>query len=144
MSNTAKTRSTDGAVERAKVETAALAGGPISESDFIISRRNGQGYIESLLPRGEANAVPTKALLKLAGLSDARAMQKQIESERAKGALILSKGGDGGGYFLPTSRAEIARYEQTLRRRALSTLRTLKTARRALKLIDGQTTMEDY
>ena len=100
-------------------------------------------FIESLLPKGEENALCTADLMKMAGLSDKRALQHIIAQERAHGALILSKGGGRGGYFLAANRDEIAAYEKTLTRRALSTLKTLKTARAALREIEGQGSLFD-
>ena len=103
-----------------------------------------QGRIAALLPQGEKNAISTRALMELSGYATARQLQKQIEAERAAGALILST--TKGGYFCPSAgsagRNEIRRYEATLRRRAISTFRTLKTARRALAKLDGQLEVE--
>ena len=100
------------------------------------------GYVEAFLPRGERNAVSTLQLVALTGYHSARELQKQIEIERGRGALILSRSGNGGGYFMPSAgeagKREIAVYVRTLRARALNTLRTLKTARAALAQIDGQ------
>lgn len=118
-------------------ETAAAGNAPVSTSHFISANAKAQGRIEALLPRGESNALTTRQLVELTGKRDKRALQAQIEAERSSGALICSKGGGRGGYFLPENREEIARYEATLRRRALSTLRTLKAARRALHQIDS-------
>ena len=127
--------------ERA-AEMAAMAGATFSHDDFTTDAGRVQGFVEAFLPYGEQNAIPTRELVKLTGYRDARSLQAQIERERAAGALIASKCTEGGGYFIPRSRAEIARYEATLRRRALSTLRTLRAARRALKVIDGQERLE--
>ncbi len=99
-----------------------------------------KGFIESLLPHGEAHAIPTAQLVDLAGYRSVRELQKQIEKERAHGALILSS--STGGYFLPADRAEVVRYMLTLRRRALSTLRTLRSARHALRVCEGQEVLE--
>ena len=110
---------------------------------FTTDRGAFQGKIAALLPRGEVNAVSTADLMALAGFRTARQLQKQIETERAAGALILSA--STGGYYLPqlgeAGRAELIRYERTLRSRAIHTLRTLKTARRALRELDGQLEM---
>lgn len=115
-----------------------------SVSDFItLARARQAGLIEKLLPRGAKNAIPTAELVRLAGFRSARELQKEIEQERARGALILSRGGSDGGYFLPANRAEIASYEATLRRRALSTLRTLRAARRALREVEGQVRLSE-
>lgn len=105
-----------------------------------------QGFVESILMREKAQgagaAIRTDRLVKLAGLSDTRSLQAEIEKERATGALILSRSGSPGGYFLPSDgqagKHEIAAYVATLRARALNTLRTLKTAKRALRVLEGQ------
>ena len=87
---------------------------------------------------GEENATTTHELMRLAGITDSRDLRLRIEAERAAGALILSTCAGHGGYFLPLDRGEIERYVGTLRRRALSTLRTLRPAKRALRELDGQ------
>ena len=103
-----------------------------------------QGQIERLLPHGEENAIPTAALVQLAGAKTSRSPQGRIEAERQAGALILST--TKGGYFLPDAgekgKQEINAYVRTLRARALNTLRTLRAARAALEQIDGQQEME--
>ena len=104
------------------------------------------GRIEALLRHGEKNAIATQDLVKLAEARTARDLQSDIEQERIAGALILSKGGHGGGYFLPAEgeagRQEIAAFIRTLNARAVSTQRTLKAARRALASLDGQGQIE--
>lgn len=119
-------------------EPAASRGTTDSNKEYITAASRVQGPIESLLLYGETNAISTARLVQLAGMRDARQLQSQIERERIDGALILSRGGSGGGYFLPADRAEIAKYESTLRRRALSTLRTIRSARAALRVLPGQ------
>ena len=47
---------------------------------------------------GAENAIPTRTLVKLTGLS-VRDLRAQVAREREAGALILAKG--DGGYFLP-------------------------------------------
>ena len=63
------------------------------------------------------------------------------------GALILSKSGSGGGYYLPddgeAGRREIAAFVRTVNARAVNSLRTLKAARRALEIAEGQTNLFD-
>lgn len=107
---------------------------------------NKPGFVEGFLPQGEANAISTAQLVALTGYRSARELQKEIEHERAAGALILSRSGDGGGYFMPSEgeagKREIAVYVQTLRARAVNTLRTLRTARAALAELDGQEEIE--
>jgi hypothetical protein len=124
-----------------QVEAIAEKSGALISCGYDTTQGRGlQAPIADLLPRGEKNAIPTRELMSLSGYASARQLQKQIEAERAAGALILSA--STGGYFRPSAgevgRAEICRYEATLRRRAISTFRTLKTARRALRELDGQ------
>lgn len=94
------------------------------------------GFIESILPTGKENAVSTADLLKITGLSDRRTLQQIIERERRNGALILSRSSSPGGYYLPANQEELETFYRVNRAKALSTLRTLKPARLALK--DGQ------
>lgn len=134
--------------ERARMETAALTGATFSMSDFNTAAGGRQaGFVEALLPQGEAHAVPTSALVALTGYRNARELQKEIERERIAGALILSKSGNGGGYYLPddgeAGRREIAAFVRTVNARAVNSLRTLKAARRALKIAEGQTNLFD-
>ena len=127
------------------MDTGACNGTTLSGYQFITGAKHRQGFVESLLPCGAENAIPTAELVKACGFSSARELQKQIEAERLHGALILSRSGNGGGYFLPSEGAagqrEIAEYVNTLRARALNTLRTLKTANAALEIIEGQETL---
>lgn len=98
--------------------------------------------IASLLPRGEANAVSTAELVRLTGAKSARDLQVVIAAERADGALILSTCRRGGGYYLPAEgeqgRAELLAFTRTLDSRAKQTIKALRSARRALRTVDGQ------
>ena len=111
-----------------------------------MSENGNQGFVESLLAAagayGAENAVRTADLLSMSGISDKRALQHIIEKERVAGAVICSKCREGGGYYLPSSRDEILDYERTLKSRAFGTLRTLRSARRALQIMDGQQQIE--
>ncbi len=102
-----------------------------------------QGSIASILPRGEANAIPAKELAAMVGAPSIRALQAAIAREVMQtDALILSTTRHGGGYFLPSSgaagREEIYRFIGTLTARARHTFLRLRAARRALRQIDGQ------
>ena len=110
---------------------------PIYEYTFSINRK--QGVIERLLLPGRENAMTTKQLLAITGIRYVADLQRLIERERAVEALILSRCSPGRGYFFPASRNEIVKYERMLKRRALSTLRTLRAARRVLREVPGQT-----
>lgn len=120
------------------LQTDTITAAPESQADFLIF---------PLLPQGEVNAITTRELMALTGYRTARALQSRIEHERLHGALICSRSGNGGGYFRPSSgeagREELLRYCATLRARALNTLRTLRTARRALGDVVGQIGLEE-
>ena len=114
---------------------------------LIITENQNQGFVESLLVSagayGSENAVRTPDLLSMSGIRDKRGLQHLIEKERSAGAVICSKCRSGGGYYLPSSKSEIVDYERTLTSRALGTLRSLRSARRALKIMDGQTQLDE-
>ena len=124
-------------------EATALQGASLSNYQLTTADKCRQaGFIEALLIRygahGAANAIQTERLVEISGLGDKRSLQSHIEQERASGGLILSKCAHGGGYYLPANRAELVAFERTLRRRALGTLRSLRTTRQALKIMEGQ------
>ena len=128
--------------ERAE-ERAALTGAALFQEQFTTAADSRQpGFVETILIRagaiGSVNAVRTAKLVALAGLRDKRILQSKIEQERANGALIISKCNEGGGYYLPAGRSEVVAFERTLKRRALGTLRSLRAARRVLKVMEGQ------
>lgn len=95
-----------------------------------------------MLRKGEANAMTTSDLVRLTGLRNARELRAQIARERAKGFLILSSCRGRGGYYLPAEgaegRAEVERFCNSIRARALNTLRALQSARKALGVLEGQ------
>lgn len=124
------------------IDGAACDGTTVSFYQFTTGAERRQGLVEAVLAHGAENAISTAELVKICGFTSTRELQKQIETERLHGALILSRSGNAGGYFLPTEgetgRREIADYIGTLRARALNTLRTLKTASEALNTVEDQ------
>lgn len=58
---------------------------------------------------GAENATKKETLMSLSRLDD-RSLRQIIEDERKKGALICSKTGTGGGYFLASSVVDIKTY----------------------------------
>lgn len=144
MTDKMRTPVVGGTATGARAETTIEAA---SISIFNPTTRTGemQAKVADHLLHGAENAIPTRDLMQLCGFRTARQLQKQIERERATGALILSA--TTGGYYLPADgdagRSEILRYERTLRARAINTLATLKTARQALWTLDGQLVMQE-
>lgn len=112
-------------------------------SNFITESASEQGFIESFLHHGAENATSTETLLALTGL-DLRQLRKAVEAERRNGVLILTQ--PKGGYFLPSEseagKAEIQQFYQIQRAKALSLLKTIAAARKALEVVDGQMEIE--
>ena len=126
----------------AEEKTEHIVSFPFVDSSIDNDRK--QGEIEKILPIGKENAISTPDLVRLIGVGNSRTLQAMIERERNDGALILSS--SSGGYYLPASgaqgRQEINAFYRTVYARAVHSLRTLKTARRALRELDGQQEME--
>lgn len=105
--------------------------------------------IADILPKGEENAIKSEELAHRMGVPSTRQLRLLVAEERAAGALILST--LKGGYFMPDDgakgRAEITTYSRILEARALSTLKALNPARRALRKMEaadsGQITVSD-
>lgn len=130
-----------------QMETAALSETTISQSNYTRTGEPKQGFVESLLPQGVANALSSRELVQLTGFRSVRELQAEIAREREAGALILSTCRNGGGYFIPSDGVEGTRemcaFVATLRARAFHTLKALKTAREVLQHIDGQLDLYD-
>ena len=92
---------------------------------------------------GKENAIPSKALAKALGFQSVRDLQKQIEKERAAGAVILSDP-CGGGYYLADDPAELLRFARTLEARARNTIKAAESAHRAMDAATGQESMEGW
>lgn len=101
---------------------------------------NPEYVIASLLPIGKENAISTKELVQLTGCSSARELQIYISEERKKGAVICSS--TTGGYYLPANHGEIAEFCKSLENRAKNTFVAIQSARRALKMPEGQQSIE--
>lgn len=92
---------------------------------------------------GRENAVRSKDLAKRLGFKTVRELQKQIESERAAGYVILSDS-QGAGYYLSNDPAELRRFVNTLNTRAANTIRASESAQRALDAATGQESMDGW
>lgn len=96
--------------------------------------------IAGLLPFGRENAVTTEQLVRMTGCRSARELQQRIAYEREHGAIICS--GSGRGYWRPKDRQEIEQFIKTMKARALNTLKVIRSARQALKVPEGQQSIE--
>lgn len=146
MTGTEKARSAAATVERATMG-AVIKQTPASENYSTTDSPHTQAIFD-LLPQGEGNAIPSKFLAEIVGVQSVRELQNRIAAEREGGKLILSTCRNGGGYFRPSDgaagQAEISAFIDTLRARALNTLRILKAAKTALDDgIAGQLDFDD-
>lgn len=80
---------------------------------------------------GRENAIPSAVLADMLMFQSVRELQKQIERERAAGAVILSDP-TGGGYYLSNDPLELRSFIRTMYSRADNTLRAAESAQRAL------------
>lgn len=101
------------------------------------SEKTAQGRIAAILPHGAENAVPARLLMQKVGLASNKQLRVLVDFERQRGALILSKTNDGGGYFLPDNgikgTREIETFVKTFSAQAANTFRMLKPFRDAVK-----------
>lgn len=92
--------------------------------------------IQEILKAGKENALPAEYLISRLNLNSVRALQKQVETERKQGAVILSSSVPPGGYYLPGSRQEVIDFIKTLENRADATLAVLNSAKKYLRNMD--------
>ena len=95
------------------------------------------------LSYGRENAVKSAELAKRLGFKTVRELQKQIETERAAGYVILSDS-QGAGYYLSNDPVELRRFVNTLNARAANTIRASESAQRALNEATGQEQLEGW
>lgn len=99
--------------------------------------------VHDALPNGRENAIPAKVLAEALGFPSDRVLRKQIERERAAGAVILSDC-RRGGYYLSNDPEELRRFTRTLNARARNTAKAAKSAQMALDAATGQERMEGW
>ena len=92
---------------------------------------------------GKENAVPSKILARSLGFRSVRDLQKEVERERAAGAVILSDP-CGGGYYLSNDPEELRRFTRTLHARARNTVKAAQSAQRALDAATGQESIQGW
>lgn len=99
--------------------------------------------VQNSLRYGRENAISSKALAEALGFRTVRDLQKEIERERATGAVILSDP-CGGGYYLSNDPEELRRFTRTLNARARNTIKAAQSAQKALDAAIGQESMEGW
>lgn len=85
--------------------------------------------VYEILKIGEENALSPDYLRVTLGFASNRTVQRQIEKERGQGKVILSSTQPPGGYYLPSSVAEVREFIQTLTNRGTKTLAALEGAK---------------
>jgi len=94
-------------------------------------------FIAPMLKEGEANAISTQSLMLRTGLSE-RQLRQQIFNERAAEQPILSRKGNGGGYYLPEKPEEAAAFAKFMEKEAKSHYVSTAAARRIAQQCKGQ------
>ena len=87
----------------------------LSDSNFITAFCPKQGSIAALLSKGRGNALTTREISKISGLSP-RDVTRAVYDERRHGAPILSD--PGAGFWLAETAEELLRCVAALHRRA--------------------------
>ena len=88
-----------------------------------------------LLPKGKRNDVYGAELARQLCFKDTRLLRKDIARARAEGQIICSS---ARGYYLPETREEIQEFIRLMEGHARCIFGSLRSARRALRQIDGQ------
>ena len=99
--------------------------------------------VYATLHYGRENAIASTVLAEALGYHSVRDLQKQIEKERAAGAVILSDP-HGYGYYLSNDPTELLRFTRTLNARAKNTAKAALSAQKALDAATGQETIEGW
>lgn len=99
--------------------------------------------VRDALPFGREKAIPAKALADALGFPTTIELRKQIERERAAGAVILSDC-HRGGYYLSNDPEELRGFTRTLTARAKNTAKAAQSAQIALDAATGQERMEGW
>ncbi len=102
-----------------------------------------QALLLDCLYPGAENAIPSKDLLTMIGLTNTRELRRVVADARRAGAVILS---DRSGYYLPSDgeqgQQEAADFLRMIEAKAAATFQAGDSARRFLRaVIPGQTTV---
>lgn len=102
--------------------------------------------ITEYIPYGADNAITRDDLLGVAsyfieGITD-REMRRLLEVSKQNGNIIINFQ-NGKGYFRPVTREEIEKYIRQEEARAKKIQFNLKSARKALRKLEGQLTLDE-
>lgn len=96
---------------------------------------------DHLLP-GRENAVSRQALVGRLGVSE-RDLRRRVERERLEGAPILTST-EVGGYYLPASPDDTARFVASMRSRGVKTLQVAQAVEKTMLEEMGQLRFEGW
>lgn len=94
-----------------------------------------------ILPKGKKRAMSTPELTRFMGFKNSRDLQKDIAASRAEGQIICSS--TKGGYYIPETQEEIQAFINTMESRAKGIFVSLRSARAALRQLEGQISLSD-
>ncbi len=100
--------------------------------NVVNNDRNIYKSVLSCLGYGKSNAISSKRLIKLNGLTE-RELRKVVEIIRRSGVCVIS---DESGYYFPETRNELEKYIKRTRKMASSIFDTLETAQKKLENFD--------
>ena len=103
--------------------------------------------ITEYIPYGAVNAIDRYDLLmavrNVLGYISDREMRRMLEYSRQNGNIIINFQ-NGKGYFRPENKEEIEKYIRQEEARAKKIQFNLKSARKALRKLEGQLTLDDF
>ena len=143
MSAKRKTAPDDSSIKGGTREKEHAATLQFPAQNHIMAGPDVQG-IADILPHGAENAIISAEVMRLCGIAGIRQLRAAIAEERAAGALILSN--TTGGYYLPAEgnqgREEMQHFVNTVRSKALALLSAARPIRAALRVMDGQESID--
>lgn len=95
------------------------------------------------IPHGKKNRVSGWELQRVGGYKNIRVFRDVIRRLRKNGEIIAATKSNGGGYYIPGSREELAEYIREAEKQGASTFAPLKAAREKLREGEGQIDIYD-
>lgn len=96
------------------------------------------------IPHGKKNRVSGCELQRVGGYKNIRVFRGAIRRLRKNGEIIAATKSNGGGYYIPDSREELAEYIREAEKQGASTFAPLKAAREKLREGEGQIDICDF
>lgn len=88
--------------------------------------------LSEYIPKGAKNAISADRLATVLGI-EKRTLRAEISAHRQNGHLILSSAGKNSGYYFPETAEEVRQFVAEQKKRALTTLKGIKSAQQWLK-----------